>query len=181
MVAGGTFAPGNPTGTLTIGADLNFDAANLQFALGSGSASAAVAGNLSLAGSLSISNAPAFGAGTYTLFTYSGALTMGNLTVVSAPAGFDYIINTNKAGQINLTVTLPQFNAINTGTDGLVMSGSGGPADGNYCVLGSTNVALPLNLWTRIATNQFDSSGNFNFTNAASPDSPQEFYRLELP
>src|SRR6185369_2156003 len=64
----GTFAPGNPTGTLSIGTDLNFDsAANLQFTLGSSSSSATVAGNLFLAGNLSISSGPGFGTGTYTL------------------------------------------------------------------------------------------------------------------
>jgi hypothetical protein len=60
------------------------------------------------------------------------------------------------------------------------MGGSGGPAGGNYYVLGSTNIALPLILWTHIVTNQFDSSGNFNFTNAAGTNAPQEFYLLQL-
>jgi hypothetical protein len=95
--------------------------------------------------------------------------------------GFVCTVSTNTAGQINLVVTLPQFGAINAGADGLVMGGSGGPPDGNYYVLGSTNVALPLNLWTRIATNQFDSGGNFNFTNAPGTNAPQSFYLLQLP
>ena len=84
-------------------------------------------------------------------------------------------------GQINLIVTRPQFNAVNSGVGGLAMSGSGGPAGGTYYVLGSTNIALPVNLWTRIETNQFDANGNFSFTNAADPGATQTFYRLQLP
>jgi hypothetical protein len=106
---------------------------------------------------------------------------MGNLTVASAPAGYVCAISTNTAAQVNLIVTRPQFNAISAGTNGIVMSGSGGVANGTYYVLGSTNLALPLNLWTFIATNQFDAGGNFNFTNAISPNTPQSFYRLQVP
>jgi autotransporter-associated beta strand protein len=175
-------APGNGIGTLTISNELDLsDQTVLQFGLGTASDKVVVSGNLTLGGLLNITNTGGFGVGTYTLFTYGGALTFGNLTVASAPVGFVCTVSTNTAGQINLVVTLPQFGAINAGADGLVMGGSGGPPDGNYYVLGSTNVALPLNLWTRIATNQFDSGGNFNFTNAPGTNAPQSFYLLQLP
>jgi hypothetical protein len=39
----------------------------------------------------------------------------------------------------------------------------------------------PSSNWTRLLTNQFDSSGNFNFTNALDPNSPQNYYRVEIP
>jgi len=184
---GAILAPGNggPTGTvgtLTISNELDLsDLTVLQFGLGTNSAKVVVSGNLVLGGLLNVTNTGGFGAGTYILFTYGGALTMGNLTVATAPAGFGYTISTNTVGQINLIVTIPQFNAINAGANGLVISGSGSPAGGNYYVLGSTNIASPLNLWTRLATNQFDNSGNFNFTNGVNTNAPQEFYRLQLP
>jgi len=179
---GAVLAPGTGAGTLTISNELDLsDQTVLRFGLGASSDKVVVSGDLSLGGLLNITNTGGFGAGTYTLFTYGGALTMGSLTIASAPAGFGYTISTNTAGQINLIVTLPQFNAINAGTDGLVMSGSGGPANGDYYVLVSTNVALPLNLWTRLVTNQFDSSGNFNFTNTPDLNAPQNFYLLQLP
>jgi hypothetical protein len=42
-------------------------------------------------------------------------------------------------------------------------------------------MALPLTNWTRLLTNQFDASGNFNLTNAMVTNSPQNFYLLQLP
>lgn len=63
----------------------------------------------------------------------------------------------------------------------LVLSGTGGVTNGNYYVLTSTNLAAPLTNWTRLVTNQFDGSGNFNFTNAMNTNSPQSFYLLQLP
>jgi hypothetical protein len=66
-----------------------------------------------------------------------------------------------------------------TGTN-LVITGSGGPIAGNYCLLASTNLALPASQWTPIATNSFDDSGNFIFTNVLDPNSGQQFYRLQL-
>jgi len=38
-----------------------------------------------------------------------------------------------------------------------------------------------LNQWLRAATNYFDSNGNFIFTNAVQTNSPQGFFRLQLP
>jgi len=61
------------------------------------------------------------------------------------------------------------------------MSGRGGPANGTYQVLSSTNVAMPLSNWIALLTNQFDGNGNFSFTNAVSPEVPSRFYRLWLP
>jgi hypothetical protein len=48
-------------------------------------------------------------------------------------------------------------------------------------VLASTNVALPLASWTTIATNSFDASGNFSFTNGVNPALPKQFFIIRLP
>ena len=56
------------------------------------------------------------------------------------------------------------------------MSGVGGTNSGTYYVLISSNLLVPLSRWTRIATNHFDGTGHFIFTNAA-----QQFYLLQLP
>jgi hypothetical protein len=44
----------------------------------------------------------------------------------------------------------------------------------------STNLLLPLNQWTPVATNP-GVSGNFSFTvaNATAPGSPQRFFMLK--
>lgn len=183
-----TFAPGNPAGGLNIGTDLNFDAtANLRFALGTSSSSATVAGNLSLAGNLSITNTPGFGAGTYVLFNYSGALNFSGLAIVSAPAGYTYAINTSTPGQVKLIVQStappapPVFGGISFSGGSFIFSGTGGVANATYYLLGTTNLGAPVNSWTRLLTNQFDASGNFNFTNAPTTNASQEFYLLQVP
>lgn len=62
----------------------------------------------------------------------------------------------------------------------LVFSGTNGNAGAPCYVLASTNVALPVAQWTVIETNNFDSNGNFNFTNPLDPNTPQMFYQLQL-
>jgi hypothetical protein len=62
----------------------------------------------------------------------------------------------------------------------LTITGTGGPLNGNYAVLVSTNLTLPLNQWPRIATNSFDGTGNFNFTNIINPNLAPQFYLLQL-
>ncbi|HUB87130.1 MAG TPA: hypothetical protein VMB22_04505, partial [Verrucomicrobiae bacterium] len=60
----------------------------------------------------------------------------------------------------------------------LTLGGTGGIADQIYYVLSSTSLALPLNQWQPIATNNFDNNGNFTFTNTVNPGAPQQFYIL---
>ncbi len=59
----------------------------------------------------------------------------------------------------------------------LVFSGSGGTANSPYNVLTTTN--LQSNVWIPIATNAFDSSGNFSVTNPIAHGVPQEFYLIK--
>jgi hypothetical protein len=65
----------------------------------------------------------------------------------------------------------------------VVINGTNGINGGTYYLLGSTNVGLPLNQWTALATNVVGASGgngNFNFTgtNAVISNHPQQFYIL---
>jgi hypothetical protein len=63
----------------------------------------------------------------------------------------------------------------------LVLNGIGHPG-GTYCMLASTNSALPMAQWTRVATNVFDAAtGQFSITNVVTPGSPPLFYRLRSP
>jgi autotransporter-associated beta strand protein len=85
------------------------------------------------------------------------------------------------SGTIRVAAPAPRFGSITLAGTNLVISGSDGRAAGDYYVLTSTNVALPLTNWTRIATNVFDGSGDFSFTNSVSPSVPSRFFLLELP
>jgi len=185
--SGGALAPGSAgAGTLTISNNLGLDSeAVLNFELGATNASdkVAVSGALVLGGTLNVTALTNFGAGTYTLFTCGGALG-GTLPVIGTlPAGYSGTLSTNASGQVKLAVravTPPVFGGIGVANDSLTLSGSGGTANGTYYVLASTNVALPLAQWQFIATNQFDTNGNFTVTGLAGTNAPQRFYLLQL-
>ncbi len=61
-------------------------------------------GDLTLDGTLNVIAYPNFGAGTYTLFTYTGALTDNGLTFGSMPAGYSYFLDISTPGQVKLIV-----------------------------------------------------------------------------
>ncbi len=185
---GATLSPGDAIGTFTFGGNLILQTtAKSHFALGTASDQVIVTGTLTVAGTIDITAAAGFGAGTYTLFLSSSGLNIGPLQLGTLPAGFNYALNTATPGQIRLVVTSiapptpPSFtNATITGAN-FVAGGTGGTLGGTYYVVSSTNVALPIDSWLRVTTNNFDGAGNFAFTNAIAPGVPQQFYRLQMP
>lgn len=114
----------------------------------------------------------------------NSSLILTNLQTTNAGA-YDVIV-TNASGSAtsavaNLTVILPPKYASTVLSGGnLVVSGNGGLPGSNYVVLGTTNVALPVSQWTQLATNPFNGSGNFSFTNATGAN-PQGYFRMQLP
>lgn len=108
VASGGVVKPGVAgAGTLTIADQLVLDDATLRFDLGTTSDQLVAGGDLTLGGTLEITNSGGFGPGTYTLITYGGELTAGPLLVTVAPAGYNYTVSTNTPGQIKLIVALP--------------------------------------------------------------------------
>jgi autotransporter-associated beta strand protein len=145
-----------------------------------------VAGAFVWGGSLIVSNAddPLQGGDAFILF--SAPSFAGNFSSITLPAltpGLYWDTSTLKVdGTIRVVVeTPPAIGNIGVSGGNLVLSGAGGITNGTYYVLTSTNIAAPLANWTRLITNQFDGSGNFNFTNAMDTNSPQSFYLLQLP
>jgi rhamnogalacturonan endolyase len=173
--------------TLTVSNDLTLPGSSVvNFTLGTNLSQVLVTGNLALGSTLNVTNGGGFGPGSYTLFSYGGSLS-GTPVLGSVPAGYAYIgLNTNTPGQVRLLVSTvsPATNVTMNLTSlggNLVMSGTGGTASGTYYVLTSTNLALPLAQWARIATNQFDGSGHYSFTNSIPANPPWAFYLLQLP
>ncbi len=124
---------------------------------------------------------PTSGGGVANFTTARTQLAAGSHAITAAFAG-DASYAGSTSGVSNQVVTaLPQFGAINLGGNGLAMTGSGGAANGTYYILTSTDVTVPMNLWTPLLTNQFDSNGNFNFTNLMNTNLPQSFYILQVP
>ncbi|MBN1578037.1 MAG: DUF2341 domain-containing protein [Chitinispirillaceae bacterium] len=94
-VNGGTIAPGaSGPGKLTAGA-LRLDSVSIiSFDLGTQSDTIAVAGNLTLDGTVNFASGTGFATGTYRLITFTGTLTDSTLNVGSGPAGIDFTLQT---------------------------------------------------------------------------------------
>jgi hypothetical protein len=144
------------------------------------------AGTLLYRGSLVVSNLgpTALAAGDrFPLFSassYGGGFT--NIILPPLASGLDWTNKLLVDGSIEVvSVPLPGFASIAVSGTNVVMSGTNGAAGGNYSVLTATNVATPLSNWVSIATNQFESSGNFSFTNAIIPNEPERYFQLRTP
>jgi autotransporter-associated beta strand protein len=183
---GAALSPSFGVGSLTIHNDLVLNSSSLlNFTIGATTDKVVVSGNLILGGILNVTNVAGFGQNTYTLFTYSGILS-GNLPTIGVfPAGFVGSINTNTPGQVNLIVQFPSpptISNVSLSPNGnLILNAMGGPPNGPVYILTSTNLGLPLLQWTRLATNQFDNSGQLSFTNSIDPNTAQAFYLLQMP
>jgi hypothetical protein len=77
-------------------------------------------------------------------------------------------------------VAPPNFASVQVEGNSLIASGTG-PANGTYYVVIASNLTATAIDWMSIATNSFDSGGNFIFTNAIAPGVLQKFYRVQLP
>jgi len=145
-----------------------------------------VAPGLTYNGSLIVTNIgpDALSAGDRFKLFYATSFT-GSFTSVSLPTLGSALNWTNKLavdGTIEVIgIPVPQFQSISLSGTNVIITGTGGAANSSYAILTATNVHLPFTDWVSIATNQFDSSGVFSFTNAIEPQTPQRFFRLRVP
>jgi alpha-tubulin suppressor-like RCC1 family protein len=77
----------------------------------------------------------------------------------------------------------PAITGISLAGTTLTLNGNNGFFGVAYQTLTSTNVSLPLNQWTPIATNVLGAGGNFTITatNALALSAPLQFYILQVP
>ncbi len=187
VMSGATLMPGDGgPGKLTVGGDLVLNAGSTNVFLVNGSAFAntgiAVGGNVTYGGVLKIVTSGAFAAGqSFTLFSGTGATNTGNFEVILGDAGNgNHFVFTN--GVLSVIGTIPSrpiITGISLSGTTLTISATNGAAGGQYVLLGSTNLVLPLNQWTPLLTNSFDNNGNLNLsTNILNLALPQEFYIL---
>ena len=75
----------------------------------------------------------------------------------------------------------PSIGGLRVSGSDLIFSSTNGTPSGQVIVLTSTNVALPLNQWTPLVTNNYDGTGSFSYTNsgALSSGSAHTFYILQ--
>ena len=88
-------------------------------------------------------------------------------------------------GEIELlgvaATTVPVFSGVVHSGGNLLISGSGGTANGTFSVLTNAIVVAPVASWGTNTTGTFDSSGNFSVTLPISPSHPRLFYRIKTP
>jgi autotransporter-associated beta strand protein len=148
---------------------------------------AQVAGTFVLNGTIFITNvgaAPYAAGDSFRLFnagSYSGAFT--NIQPVIPDVNLAWNTNNLTSGVLSIVSSptpQPRISATTMSAGNFVLSGSNGVPNWPYFVLASTNLSLPLNQWTVIATNPFDAYGNFIFTDQPDPTLPQNFYLLQM-
>ena len=138
ILSGGILSPGNSPGTLTVGSLVlntgsfsNFDLGPAGVVGGGTNDLVIVNGNLTLGGTLNISDLGNFGSGVYRLFT-DGTLTNNTMTIGTIPAGVTRAalsIQTSVANQVNLVVNgsslLEFWDGPTTTATGTVTGGNG--------------------------------------------------------
>jgi fibronectin-binding autotransporter adhesin len=191
VASGAILTPGsNSIGTLTFSNSVSLAAGSTNiFEISHApltNDAAIIFGGLTNGGTLIVSNVGAtqLAAGdTFKLFnasSHNGAFSNVNLPLL--PFGLAWNTNNlNTAGSISVVLnTTPVIGSISISGNGLGLSGTGGVGNAYYILLGTTNLSTTPGGWMPLLTNQFDSSGNFNFTTNANTGTPQNFYRLQL-
>ncbi len=188
VTAGGTLAPADLPGGLSLGSDLTLAAGSKTVMQIQPSPLAndavVVTGTFTAGGTLIVTNIGGtnlVAGDSFPLFTAAvKAGQFDQLILPTLPAGL--VWNTN---QLNVSGTLqvaslspPAINQISVGDGSLTLTGSGGISYWNYYVLSATNLSAPH--WTPMATNQFDGGGNFSWTNTINAGTPQTFFKLQL-
>ncbi len=86
------------------------------------------------------------------------------------------------SGTISITGAIipPQIGTTLISGNTITISGLGGLPGGTYYVLEATNITQSISTWTRVATNTFDTSGNFTWSGAPDvPLLPDAYFRIQ--
>jgi hypothetical protein len=103
-------------------------------------------------------------------------------TVLTNAYTIYYDLQSNiEVGTPPVIVVKPLINTIKLTPDGIVISGTNnnGATAGNYAILVSTNLTLPLTSWTPVSTQAYNPDGTLSFTNPVGTDSSR-FYILQV-
>jgi autotransporter-associated beta strand protein len=117
----------------------------------------------------------------FSAVTYAG--TFSNLAPVIPAINLAWNTNSLTNGTLGIVsspTSPPHLGLLGMNGTNWIFSGTNGVPNWPCLLLASTNLTLPLNQWTAIATNTFDGLGNFSFTNSAGSNGLQTFYVLKL-
>ena len=185
--SGATLAPGSGLGTLTLSNTLTLaagsttavevNAATLACDLVQGLSS------VSYAGTLSVSNVAGALAAGQSFQLLRATSTSGNFSeIVPATPGPGLAWSFNPASGLLSVVAVPppQFTSFATSAGGIFSLTGTGPSDQSYRLFAGTNLLLPFNTWSPVATGVF-SGGVFTFNDTQSTNFPRRFYRIVAP
>ena len=165
-----TYTAGTPSfivsnGTLTLSASTIFTVNNTGPALAAGSY---------LLISNDIAGAPGTVTGTLPAVTVTGSgIATGTTASLRIQNGLQLVVS-------SMTPSIPVLTSFGISGSTLSFMATNGPRGGNFVLLQSTNLALPISQWTPVLTNFFDGNGNLNLsTNILRLADPQEFYILQ--
>jgi autotransporter-associated beta strand protein len=192
VTASGTVSPGASSGTLTFSNNLTLAGITVMEVSRNGlvlaNDSIVCAGKLTYGGTLVVTNVgqDSFNDGdAFRLFdaaTNAAAFTITNLPPLTA--GFAWDTSGLGTGVLKIVYVgggEPAFQSIVPSGSDMILSGSNGVAGRPYYLLTSTNLALPLTNWTRLATNAYGPGGSFTNNVPVVPSEDARFYRLQSP
>lgn len=194
LVLGGTIHPGaqgTPLGTLTVnGAAVLGGTTHMEIdrTRTPNCDRLVVGGALTFGGMLRVvlgPGAPAPQAGdVYQLFNKGGSDGFASVSFPALSDGLSW--NTDELltqGRISVTglPTPPTIQSPHLSGGNLILTGRGGPANGSYAVLTSTNVAAPLTQWTTNVTGTFSASGTFSNAIPLNPGELHRFFLIKQP
>jgi hypothetical protein len=185
-VTGSVGAPGAPVGKVAL------TNASLQFSADV-TANNLVATSLVTGGSsnlISVISLPAVSTPTQIpLIDYAGAIGGAGFNFILATpvsgGGFSAYLSNNVANTsvdlvfVSQPATPPLFGAVKLNGTNLIFSGSNGVPGWPYFVQTTTNLSPPA-VWAVTATNRFDGTGGFQFTNGVKATSLQQFFRIQM-
>jgi hypothetical protein len=87
---------------------------------------------------------------------------------------------TNSTVIAPITPVLPALNPVKSVGGNLIVTGSGGTANGAYTWLSTTNLTPPV-VWTTNATGNLDGTGSLSNSIPINPAQPESFFRLRMP
>lgn len=120
------------------------------------------------------------GPGQYIIGTFVANSSRGQTLVLDAAS-----TGSNPSPQINLLQVrdiTPVITGITISGPTLTITATNGPANGEFVLLQSTSLTLPLAEWSPVLTNSFDATGGINLsTSAVGPGLPHQFYTLRMP
>jgi autotransporter-associated beta strand protein len=178
----------NTTGTISVTNAVTLNGTTVIKLNGSGVSDQVQAGaGITYGGALNlvnISGTPLAAGNSFHIFnatSYAGSF--ASITPATPGAGLVWDTSQLNNGVVNVVTATSQPVISSTSLSGgnLVFSGTNGVSNESYSVWTTTNLTVPFTNWVLLLTNTFDAAGAFSVTDIISPDSLQQFYRIQSP